>query len=262
MGVTGLVSPPAATESNFTPKTIEVPLMGFTGLVSTPTVTESSFTPKTIEVPLMGFTGLVSTPTVTESSFTPKTIEVPLMGFTGFGSSSAGLYEHVNPQSPVNTALASGQPFNKERPELLGRAKPDLTTLPQLSVGGSTSRWGGSVVLSSQQVQPAENGLCSVSITYTVQNSGTAPAPAFASLLLSSANQSRPSTSQWSSFAQGAKQAKTEQVLLRPGKNNLMLYLDHTGQIDELNKVNNQVRLLVILNGVCQPQYQQQPMVR
>ena len=129
--------------------------------------------------------------------------------------------------------------------------KPDLSVTPDLTIGDYRARWDTTVVLPSQQVQSAGNGLCSASITYTVQNSGTAPVPAFTSMLLSSANQGQPSANQWAPLAQGAKHTKTEQILLRPGKNSLTLYLDQSGQLDELNKANNQVRLLVILNGTC-----------
>lgn len=138
--------------------------------------------------------------------------------------------------------------------------KPDLIAVPQLNIGGSTAQWGGTTTLTSQQVQPAGNGLCSTTITYTVKNTGTAAAPAFTSMLLSSSATNRPLPQQWSSVAQGTSQNKTEQILLRPGQNSLTLYLDQTGQLDELNKTNNQTRLQVILNGTCQqPQYQQYP---
>jgi len=113
------------------------------------------------------------------------------------------------------------------------------------------------LVLYGQQLQSAGNGLCSTSITYTVQNSGTAASPAFTSMLLNNAAASRPLPQQWSELLQGTSQSKTEQLLLRPGQNSLTLYLDQSGQLDELNKANNQVRLQVILNGTCQPQYQQ-----
>lgn len=138
--------------------------------------------------------------------------------------------------------------------------KPDLMAVPQLSIGGSTAQWGGTTTLTSQQVQPAGNGLCSTTITYTVKNIGTAAAPAFTSMLLSSSATNRPLPQQWSSVAQGTSQNKTEQILLRPGQNSLTLYLDQSGQLDELNKTNNQVRLQVILNSTCQqPRYQQYP---
>lgn len=229
----------------FTPKTIDVPLMGFSGYASA----ASAFTSKTIEVPMMGFTGY---------AFTPKSIEVPMMGFTGYGTAAAGSYGHVGPQAPVNTGLEGGSSINRGRLESLGMVKPDLAVLPQLSIGGSTTRWGGTVVLASQQVQPASNGLCSASLTYSIQNSGTAPSPAFTSAVLSSANQGQPVPGQWASLAPGTHQSKTEQVLLRPGQNSLSLYIDQAGQLDELNKTNNQARLQIILNGVCQAQYQQQ----
>ncbi len=246
----------------FTPKTIDVPLMGFSGYASA----ASAFTSKTIEVPMMGFTGYAFTPKnievpmlgFTGFAFTPKTIDVPMMGFTGYGTAAAGSYGHVGPQAPVNTGLEGGSSINRGRLESLGMVKPDLAVLPQLSIGGSTTRWGGTVVLASQQVQPASNGLCSASLTYSIQNSGTAPSPAFTSAVLSSANQGQPVPSQWASLTPGTHQSKTEQVLLRPGQNSLSLYIDQAGQVDELNKTNNQARLQIILNGVCQSQYQQQ----
>ncbi|NJD38330.1 MAG: hypothetical protein FIA89_08425 [Geobacter sp.] len=230
----------------FTPKTVDVPLMGFSGYASA----ASTFTPKIIEVPMLGFTGF---------AFTPKTLDVPMLGFTGYGTATAGSYGHVGPQTPINTGLEGGTSINKGRLESFGMVKPDLAVLPQLSISGSSTRWGSTVVLTGQQVQPADNGLCSASITYTVQNSGTAPASTFTSALLSSANPGQPASSQWSHLAHGANQSKTEQVLLRPGQNSLTLYLDQTGQLDELNKANNQARLQVILNGTCMTHYQQQP---
>lgn len=234
------------TGYGFTPKTIDVPLMGFSGYASA----ANTFIPKIIEVPLLGFTGF---------AFTPKTINVPMLGFTSYGTATAGSYGHVGPQAPINTGLEGGSSINKGRLESLGMVKPDLAVLPQLSIGGSATRWGSTVVLTGQQVQPAGNGLCSASITYTVQNSGTAPAPAFTSALLSSANPGQPASSQWSPLAHGANQSKIEQVLLRPGQNSLTLCLDKTGQLDELNKAKNQARLQVILNGTCMTHYQQQP---
>ena len=247
----------------FTPKTVDVPLMGFSGYASA----ASTFTPKIIEVPLMGFTGYTFTPKSIEVpmlgftgfAFTPKTLDVPMLGFTGYGTAAAGSYGHVGPQTPINTGLEGGTSTNKGRLESFGMVKPDLAVLPQLSISGSSTRWGSTVVLTGQQVQPADNGLCSASITYTVQNSGTAPASTFTSALLSSANPGQPASSQWSHLAHGANQSKTEQVLLRPGQNSLTLYLDQTGQLDELNKANNQARLQVILNGTCMTHYQQQP---
>lgn len=244
----------------FTPKTVDVPLMGFSGYTSA----ASTFTPKIIEVPLMGFTGYTFTPKSIEVPMlgftgfacTPKTLDVPMLGFTGYGTAAAGSYGHVGPQTPINTGLEGGSSINKGRLESLGMVKPDLAVLPQLSIGGSATRWGGTVLLTGQQVQPAANGLCSASITYTVQNSGTAPAPAFTSALLSNANPGQPASSQWAPLAHGANQSKVEQVLLRPGQNSLTLYLDQAGQLDELNKANNQVRLQIILNGACLTQYQ------
>lgn len=135
--------------------------------------------------------------------------------------------------------------------------KPDLMVIPQVTIGGSPAQWGGTITLTSQQVQSAGNGLCSTTVTYTVKNAGTAAVPAFTSMLLSSNAINRPLPQQWSAIAQGTSQSKTEQLLLRPGQNSLTLYLDQSGQLDELNKTNNQVRLQVILNGTCQqPQYQ------
>jgi hypothetical protein len=141
-------------------------------------------------------------------------------------------------------------------------SKPDLMVTPQVSVGNSTTLWGSTITLTSQQVQAAGNGLCSTTITYTVKNAGTAAAPVFTSMLLSSSATNRPLPQQWSAIAQGSSQSKTEQLLLRPGQNSLTLYLDQSGQLDELNKTNNQTRLQVILNGTCQPQYQPQQPVR
>lgn len=159
-------------------------------------------------------------------------------------------------QAAQQGGAASQQAHNRTMaPPVSG--KPDLVALPQLSIGSSTAQWGGSVVLYGQQLQSAGNGLCSTSITYTVQNSGTAASPAFTSMLLNNAAASRPLPQQWSELPQGTSQSKTEQLLLRPGQNSLTLYLDQSGQLDELNKANNQVRLQVILNGTCQPQYQQ-----
>ena len=135
--------------------------------------------------------------------------------------------------------------------------KPDLLIMPQLSIANSSAQWGGSVVLYGQQLQSAGNGLCSTDITYTVQNSGTTASPVFSSMLLNSAAANRPLPQQWTALAQGTSRSKTEQLVLRPGQNNLTFYLDQSGQVDELNKTNNQARLLVILNGTCQPQYQQ-----
>lgn len=138
-------------------------------------------------------------------------------------------------------------------------AKPDLIPAGQLTFAGISTQWGGTVTLNGQQTQPAANGLCSASVTYSVQNTGTAPATAFTSMLLSSAIPNQ-SIKQWSNLAPGRSQSQTDQVLLRPGQNSLTLYLDHTNQTNELNETNNQVRLQVILNGSCQPQ--QLPLMR
>lgn len=131
--------------------------------------------------------------------------------------------------------------------------KPDLLVLPQLSIANSPARWGSTVVLYTHQVQSAGNGLCSADITYTVQNSGTAAATEFASVLLNRATTSRPLPHQWAGIAQGITQSRTERLILRPGRNDLTLHLDQSGQLVEMNRGNNQARLLIILNGSCQP---------
>ena len=184
-------------------------------------------------------------------------------GFTNPGNS----YQQQQQSGIGNAAHQAAQQSGAASQQAHTRAmtppapgKPDLLVQPQLSIGNSTTQWGSSVVLRAQQLQPAGNGLCNTSITYTVQNSGTVASPAFTSMLLNSAAVNRPLPQQWAGIAQGASQSKTEQLLLRPGQNSLTLYLDQTGQLDELNKTNNQARLQVTLNGTCQPQYQpQQP---
>mgnify|MGYP000894069356 FL=1 len=182
-------------------------------------------------------------------------------GFTNPGNSNmlqqqSGIGNTANQAAQQGGAAAQQAQARTMAPPVAG--KPDLMAVPQLTIGGSTSQWGGTITLTSQQVQSAGNGLCSTSVTYMVKNAGTATAPAFTSMLLSSNATNRPVAQQWGPVAQGVSQSKTEQVLLRPGQNRLTLYLDQSGQLDELNKTNNQVRLQVILNGTCQqPRYQQ-----
>jgi len=139
-------------------------------------------------------------------------------------------------------------------------AKPDLVVAQQLQINGLNATWGSSIALNCQQLQPAGNGLCKASITYTIQNSGAASAAAFSSILSGSTAQPQ----QWAGIGPKTSQTRTEQVVLRPGLNSLTLHLDQAGQLDELSKTNNQARLQVMLNGTCQPQYQrdqpQQPL--
>ena len=179
-------------------------------------------------------------------------------GFTNPGNpymQNSGYNNSANQAAMRGGAASQQAQARTMAPPVTG--KPDLMIAPQATINGNTAQWGGSLILTSQQVQAAGNGLCSASITYTVQNSGTAASPAFTSMLLNSAATNRPLPQQWSELARGASQSKTEQLLLRPGQNSLTLYLDQSGQLDELNKANNQARLQVILNGTCQPQYQQ-----
>lgn len=164
--------------------------------------------------------------------------------------------QNITPPTGGSTA----QPLTGNKPTvkpsikpLPAPAKPDLTPVGQLTIAGISSQWGGTTTLNGQQTQPAANGLCSASVTYSVQNTGTAPATAFTSMLLSSAIPNQ-SIKQWPTLAPGRSQSQTDQVFLRPGQNSLTLYLDHTNQTNELNETNNQVRLQVILNGTCQPQ--------
>ncbi len=136
--------------------------------------------------------------------------------------------------------------------------KPDLMVVPQVRIGNSAAQWGSTINLTNQQVQSAGNGFCSTTITYMVKNNGSAEAPAFSSTLLSSSATNRPLPQQWNAIAQGTSLSKTEQVLLRTGQNSLTLQINQVGQVDELNKANNQASLQIILSGVCQPIYQQQ----
>lgn len=181
-------------------------------------------------------------------------------GFTNPGNpymqqNQAGLANAAN-QTAQHTGAAAQQAQTRNMPQP-APGKPDLAVIPQLSIGNSTAQWGGSVVLYAQHLQSAGNGLCSTTITYAVQNRGTAASPAYTSMLLNSTAANRPLPQQWSQLAQGDSQSRTEQLLLRPGQNNLTLYLDQAGQLDELSKANNQARLQIILNGTCQPQQQQ-----
>lgn len=160
-------------------------------------------------------------------------------------------------QPPAKVAPPAGQIAPRlpaVQPPAVVSGKPDLVAAAMVTVAGVPTQWGGSVVLSAQQLQSAGNGLCSVTITYTVQNVGSAASPAFASMLLNSALATRPLPQQWPELPQGASQNRTEQLLLRPGQNSLTLYLDQSGQVDELSKANNQTRLQIQLTGSCQPQ--------
>lgn len=137
--------------------------------------------------------------------------------------------------------------------------KPDLVTSTAVSVAGITGQWGGSLVLSAQQLQPAGNNLCAAAVTYTVQNAGPAASPPFSSLLTNSAVSGQPQPQQWAALAPRASLVRIETVLLKTGQNILTLQLDQNNQLDELNRANNQTRLLVILNGICSQPLQQPP---
>lgn len=162
----------------------------------------------------------------------------------GYGNTANRSAQHGGATSQQAQARAMAPPVS---------GKPDLLVLPQLNIANSPARWGSTVVLYTHQVQSAGNGLCSADITYTVQNSGTAAATEFASVLLNRATTSRPLPHQWAGIAQGITQSRTERLILRPGRNDLTLHLDQSGQLVEMNRGNNQARLLIILNGSCQP---------
>lgn len=126
----------------------------------------------------------------------------------------------------------------------------DLTGADQLKVGGVPAKWGSAIPVDAKQAFAAKGGTCQFVMEYTVRNAGLAPTGAFGTVWTNSHAPGSWSRS-WGSLEPGKTASQTNVVDLKPGQNILRLALDNLAQVQESNESNNDLRIIVKLNGPC-----------
>ena len=159
---------------------------------------------------------------------------------------------------PASSGAGSALPWQaplKPVPQVAGAAVamtlPDPTSQPNVLVAGKHSTsWGKSLVLSDADAQSALNGTCQVTLAHEIRNAGAAPTGEF-TRLWRNLTQKGALEHVTPSVPGGAVLARTDTLGLKPGLNNVVLYLDYFDQVKELNEGNNQRALSITLNGLC-----------
>lgn len=146
---------------------------------------------------------------------------------------------------PATTAPAPMSPMSGSVPP-----KPDITAATQVSIAGKQSPWNGLITVDDRQAASKSNGLCSVTIQYSVANKGTAPSGMFKSAWTNSAVPGNWGKN-FQAIAPGASLAQSDTITLKPGPNMLTLSVDSANQVQETNEANNTSRVTVTVTGTC-----------
>jgi len=129
--------------------------------------------------------------------------------------------------------------------------RPELTSQANLVVAGKYNvDWAKPVVLSDADASSAANGVCQIAIAHVIRNAGSAASGGFVRLWRN-VTQKGVLEDATPSIAAGATLARTDTLSLKPGLNNLVLYLDYYDEIKEKEEGNNQRGLSITLNGKC-----------
>ena len=139
--------------------------------------------------------------------------------------------------------------------------RADLALLPELRLGGQTSRWGGRVRLEATSALRSARGRCVFALQFEVVNGGLAASAA----TTHSVGQSpqirlvalpRPERSEAIDLAQaplapGTRQRFRTQIELEDGSSWLEVRLDTAERVAESIEANNQRRVQIDLDGHC-----------
>jgi hypothetical protein len=143
----------------------------------------------------------------------------------------------------------------KAAPGAVGAAvtadRPDLTSLVNPVVAGKyTVPWGKGLTLSDADAGSASNGVCQITIAHAIRNAGTAPSSGFARLWRNLTQKGVLEVAT-PSMAAGSTLALTDTLGLKPGVNNVVLYLDYFDEVKEKVETNNQHGLSITVSGKC-----------
>lgn len=127
----------------------------------------------------------------------------------------------------------------------------DITAKANITIGGQTAPWGGTIALDDTKALLISNGACAFRVSYDMLNQGQAgTSPPFW-------NRTRAGSkvvTQQSNLVLAAGETKNilTDAYLPAGTYDVELSLDDDGQIPETNEGNNKFRVSVTVGGKCQ----------
>jgi hypothetical protein len=168
-----------------------------------------------------------------------------------------GFAEANQPVTPTIRATGvnvNQKPTSKlieQRPVSVVAVSPDITSNPQLTIAGTTAKWGEAITIDSRSAERTNNGRCLFTVKFWAQNIGKNNTGEFISVLGDIELPAKWGQQRWSNLSPGAYDSRSAVVDLKPGQNILVLTLDSTNKVAESNKANNVFRLPVTLRGAC-----------
>ncbi len=189
-----------------------------------------------------------------------KTIDLPgkqQIALPGGGSSTSGSSETSSrnglrsPGPSTGFAPSTGTALTPEEPQLT-ISLPDQALGRGLSVANLSTRWGNTLTVNANTLEPRSGG-CLVPIIYRIENLGAVISPAASEIRWTVAGHPPSITRPIGRIRACAGLRQEIELVLYPGDNNVDVLLDHQNRIRELSETNNNARISVHLRGNCTP---------
>ena len=159
----------------------------------------------------------------------------------------------ANAGSQANQA-AMGKAPSKSKPKLriLARTqkKLDLTVMPKTFMLGSKKYNGNSLTIGSEEASSKVAGLCVYRMKFQIKNIGDGKAqPKFTTRTY--AGNTTLNMSNTPSLAAGKPKTISGSIKLKPGKQLVIVKVDHAGKVTESKENNNMTRFNIEVKGSC-----------